>query len=58
MLDKVSPDLREAITDLNRCCFAKGSNEWNGSELYRLVAGYKAEHQAGKDERLVGLVPG
>lgn len=58
VLDKVSPDLREAITELNRSCFAEGSNEWDGGELYRLVAGYKAEHQANKDERLVGLVPG
>jgi hypothetical protein len=58
VLDKVSPELSEAITELNRCCFAEGSKDWDGGELYTLVAGFKAEHQAGKDERLVGLVPG
>lgn len=57
VLVKLSPELREAISELNRCCFSEGSKEWNGGELYRLVAGFKVELKADNEERLAGLVP-
>ena len=57
VLGKVSPELREAITELNRCCFAERSKKWDGSVLYRFVSGYKPEGKTEKGNRLLGLVP-
>lgn len=58
VLSKVSPELREAITELNRCCYSAEPGQWNGKELFRLVEGFEPEVRAGKESRLVGLVPG
>ncbi|MGH1431649.1 MAG: BatD family protein [Neptuniibacter sp.] len=58
VLGKVSPELREAITELNRCCYSAEPGKWNGKELVRLVEGFQPEVRAGKESRLVGLVPG
>ena len=58
VLSKVSPELREAITELNRCCYSAEPGQWNGKELFRLVEGVEPEVRAGKERRLVGLVPG
>lgn len=58
VLGKVSPELREAITELNRCCYSAEPGKWNGKELVRLVEGFQPEVRAGKESRLVELVPG
>ncbi|MGI1671266.1 MAG: BatD family protein [Neptuniibacter sp.] len=58
VLSKVSPELREAITELNRCCYSAEPGQWNGKELFQLVEGFQPEVRAGKENRLVGLVPG
>lgn len=58
VLSKVSPELREAITELNRCCYSAEPGQWSGKELFRLVEGFEPEVRAGKESRLVGLVPG
>ncbi|MFY0675738.1 MAG: protein BatD [Neptuniibacter sp.] len=58
VLSKVSPELREAITELNRCCYSAEPGQWNGKELFRLVEGFQPEVRVGKESRLVGLVPG
>ena len=58
VLGKVSPELREAITELNRCCFSAEPGKWNGKELVLLVEGFQPEVRAGKESRLVELVPG
>lgn len=58
VLSKVSPELKEAIIELNRCCYSAEPGQWNGKELFRLVEGFQPEVRAGKESRLVGLVPG
>ena len=58
VLGKVSPELRDAITELNRCCYSAEPGKWNGKELVLLVEGFQPEVRAGKESRLVELVPG
>ncbi|MGH1461033.1 MAG: BatD family protein [Neptuniibacter sp.] len=58
VLGRVPQELREAITELNRCCFSAESGEWSGKELFRLVKEFQPEKSVKKESRLVGLVPG